>query len=70
MDSLEERLIELESRLAFQDNLLEQLNHALCEQQQQLSELKDTCKLLFDKIQNMQGDHGIDPTAVEVPPHY
>jgi len=70
MTKNEQRLEELESRIAFQDDLLDQLNQALIEQQRQLTELKATCKLLYDRLNQWSNDGGADPAAVEIPPHY
>ncbi|MDD2738722.1 MAG: SlyX family protein [Methylomonas lenta] len=66
----EARIIELEIRLAYQEDLIQALNHAVAEQQIQIGKLEKTCKLLHDKIKNMaQSDRNPD-IIDERPPHY
>ncbi len=69
------RLDELEMRLAFQEETLQQLNTALGDQQLQISRLEDTCRALAERLRSLQGsldelseDGG--GAAVERPPHY
>jgi uncharacterized coiled-coil protein SlyX len=47
---MEERLIELESRTAFQDRMIEELNGALIEQQGQLDRLEATVNTTLDHL--------------------
>ena len=48
-DTCEQRIIELETRLTFQDDLLEQLNQVVTAQQQML----DTCTQRLKTIENL-----------------
>lgn len=72
--SNEERLHELEIRVAFQEETLEQLNVALGDQQLQISRLQETCKALMERFKSLQGAldelSGDPATAQERPPHY
>ena len=43
---MEHRIIELETRLAFQENALEELNEALVSQQAQLDAVEKECRRL------------------------
>jgi SlyX protein len=68
----EKRLDELESRLAFQDDTIENLNGVVTRQDReiqalhlQLAELAARCKELGDASQP-----GVSSADFEVPPHY
>ena len=66
----EERFVELESRLAHQDQLLHELNEALTSQQAQLAQLEELCRNLVDRLRSLgDGTQAGDP-ANERPPHY
>ena len=47
---MEHRLIELETRLAFQENALEELNEALVSQQAQLDAVEKECQRLANLL--------------------
>jgi SlyX protein len=66
----EERFVDLESRLAHQDQLLNELNDVVTEQQARIMHLEELCKALIQRVQS--GDEGMtegDPVD-ERPPHY
>lgn len=67
----EDRIIELEIRQAYQEDLIQSLNQVVADQQKQIGRLEETCKLLHDKIKSLaMADR--QPTAIvdEKPPHY
>ena len=66
----EERFIDLESRLAHQDQMLHELDEALTAQQARLLRLEALCQALTDRVRALDevGPDG-DP-AEERPPHY
>ncbi len=66
----EERLIELETRLAYQDDLLDHLNKTLAEQQQELLELRTLCRKLLQQIRQAPEQATQWRAEDEVPPHY
>ena len=67
----EERIIELEIKAAYQDDLLQALNNIVSRQQQQIDRLEATCRLLNDKIKSLSAEVGkTDHLPPEVPPHY
>ncbi len=73
MTDLHRRIDELESRVAFQEDSIQQLSDALGEQQLQMGRLEDTCKLLLDRVKSLQGlvdELSGDSAPVERPPHY
>jgi SlyX protein len=69
---IESRLDELESRLAFQDDLIESLNETIARQDRELGLLELRLKSLADKL-NDSAESAAAPGAApghEVPPHY
>ena len=66
----EERFIDLESRLAHQDQLLHELNDVVTDQQAKLMQLEELCRSLIDRVRSIgDGEESGDP-ADERPPHY
>ena len=66
----EERFIDLESRIAYQDQLLSELNDVVTAQQAQLMRLEELCRSIVDRVKAIgEGVQGGD-TADERPPHY
>jgi SlyX protein len=68
---MEKRLVELESRLAFQDDMIESLNQAVIRQQQQIERLEILSKTLAERLHGLSESAGSDQGPEhEVPPHY
>ena len=68
----EERIVELESKLAYQDQMLEELNEVVTDQQARLMQLEELCRSLVERIRSLgeaAPDTATDPEA-ERPPHY
>ena len=66
----EERFIDLETRLAHQDQLLHELNDVVTAQQAKLMQLEELCRTLIDRVK-ATGDSGPErEPADEIPPHY
>jgi len=65
----DERVTELEIKVAYQEDLLQTLNDVVSEQQQQLIRLEELSRLLGQRIKNMTESEGINQ-GVELPPHY
>lgn len=68
MTSMEERIIELETRLTFQDDLLQKLDDVIINQQKELDELKTQLKSINQQLLQVAGP--ITPDEVGLPPHY
>lgn len=66
----EDRIIEVEIKLAYQEDLIQALNQIVAEQQKQIGKLEETCKLLHDKIKSLAYDPGQSIGVDERPPHY
>ena len=70
---LNNRVAELEIRVAFLDDVLEQLQQALIRQDRLLRDQQDQLRLLYQQLQQVRGGEGdIEPfdPASNVPPHY
>ncbi|MDD1606269.1 MAG: SlyX family protein [Methylococcaceae bacterium] len=67
----DDRIIELEIKAAYQEDLLQALNKIVSEQQQQIQRLESTCQLLNERIKSVSTEGmGNDASVDEVPPHY
>ena len=67
----EERLVEIETRIAFQERTIKDLNDVLCEQQQEIDRLGSICDALVKRVKEVsEFTPGIDAPANEKPPHY
>jgi len=70
--AIESRLDELESRMAFQDDLIESLNEIIARQDRDLARLELRVKSLTDKLNDI-AESAATPAETpghEVPPHY
>ena len=67
----EARITELETRTAFQEDLMNTLNDVIANQDRQLATLSRKLDLLTEQLEQHGGsDGGSDSTAHEPPPHY
>ncbi|MDP2903974.1 MAG: SlyX family protein [Methylovulum sp.] len=68
------RIIELEIKAAYQEDLLQALNQIVSRQQQQIDRLEATCGVLNERIKSLSADGRRDENSVnvgyEIPPHY
>ncbi len=69
--SLEARVAELETQLAFQDDLHQRLDETVARQDRELLELRQRLKLVSERLKDLgdvatPGEVPVD----EVPPHY
>jgi SlyX protein len=70
INKLEERIIALESRNSFQDDVIEQLSEELAVHQALLSELKEQIQLVANRLKDA-GSMSSDKNEIEPPPpHY
>jgi SlyX protein len=66
----EERFVDLETRLAHQDQMLHELNDVVTDQQAKIMQLEELCRSLIDRVRSLgEGPPAGDP-ADERPPHY
>ena len=66
----DDRLIEIETKLAHQEHLLAELNDALTSQQAQITDLETLCRTLIERMRSMSEGGGPDGQPDERPPHY
>lgn len=64
------RLSDLETKVAFQDDLLDTLNQTVVDQQQQIDLLQRQMKLLYEQIRSLSPSPLDEATEQERPPHY
>ena len=66
----ENRLIDIESKLAHQEHLLDELNQAVTDQQARIHDLEELGRHLLDRLRAV-GEGGTAESADdERPPHY
>ncbi|HDZ9266826.1 TPA: SlyX family protein [Vibrio cholerae] len=70
LTQLQERIEDLECKLAFQEQTIETLNDALTQQQLLLSKMQDQMKYVVGKVKNMDTPTLADPAHETPPPHY
>jgi SlyX protein len=66
----ESRLTELETKLAFAEDLLETLNQTVIRQQGQLNLMQQQLRLLHQRLQDVLPDDDARSPRDEIPPHY
>lgn len=66
----EDRLIEIESKLAHQEQLLSELNEALTAQQAQLMQLQELSTSLVERVRAIGESAPDGAPSDERPPHY
>lgn len=66
----ESRLTELETKLAFAEDLLETLNQTVIRQQGQIDLMQQQLRLLHQRLQAILPDDDARNPRDEIPPHY
>lgn len=66
----DDRIIELETKVSYQEDLLQDLNKLVVTQQQQLDQLATICKKLSDQLKEAMQRIPDESNADEKPPHY
>ncbi|NOQ35185.1 MAG: SlyX protein [Methylococcaceae bacterium] len=66
----EERIIELEIKLAYQEDLVETLNDIVSEQQKQIQRLEESFTLLHQRQQSLAESIESNESDNQPPPHY
>lgn len=67
---LENRIAELETKVAFQEQLLEELNQALVQQQFDLDKMQLQLRYVASKLKDIQPSNIASLAEETPPPHY
>lgn len=70
MNKIADYLIELETKIAFQEQTIEELNQALVNQQFDLEKLQLQVKNLAERLQGVVGSNVASRSEETPPPHY
>jgi len=66
----EDRLVQIETKLAHQEQMLIELDDALTTQQSTIMTLERLCASMAERMQSLGGDETASPPEDERPPHY
>lgn len=66
----EDRLIAIETKLAFQEDLVEELNKTVFRQQQKIERLEAFCEALARQVRELNEAGNEKVSVNERPPHY
>ena len=67
---LEERLIDIESKITYQEDLLQDLNRTVYEQQKKIERLEALSESLVGHVRELSEAAGERGAGSERPPHY
>lgn len=65
-----DRIVELETKLSYQEDTITQLNDVVCRQQNQIDEINKKCELLFSSTRALTEKLSVEAGEVDKPPHY
>jgi len=68
--NLENRIIELETRLSYQDHVIQELNEVVVRQQDQIDSLIRDGRRIRDHLKEQQSSGLARPDEEAPPPHY
>jgi len=69
-EMIEERLVNIETKITFQEDMIEELNKTLYQQQKKLDRLEAICESLLRHIESLSELKNEGMPANERPPHY
>lgn len=69
-DALQGRIVELETRLSFQEQAMTELSDALAELRTEAARSADLLRRVLEEVKLHRGDLMADPAEEPPPPHY
>ena len=66
----EQRLIDIETKLAYQEDTVQQLNDVVFAQQKKIDQLELLCQHLLVRLKDLSEQQSGNFTFIEKPPHY
>lgn len=66
----ESRLVDIETKLAYQEDLVETLNRVVSEQQLTIDKLENTCRKLAERLLGLSEAFEASQVEDAPPPHY
>jgi SlyX protein len=66
----DQRFVEIETKLAHQEQLLLDLNDVITKQQEKIMRLESLCDSIIERVRSLAEMAPADPNVNEVPPHY
>ena len=70
MSGVDSAIIDLQTKLSFQDGLLEELNQVVTEQQHQIMRMESALETLRVQVKTLQTDNLSGEAKEPLPPHY
>ena len=67
---VEHRIIELETKISYQDHLIQELNDVVIQQQKQLDAMEKELKRIREHLKQAQSSGIARPDEESPPPHY
>ncbi|MDO8891072.1 MAG: SlyX family protein [Sulfurimicrobium sp.] len=67
---IEERLIEIENKICYQEDTVQELNKVIYQQQKQIDRLEAICSSLVNHVRDISDAMAENSVANEKPPHY
>jgi len=66
----EERIVNIEAKIAYQDHTLQELNDVIYRQQKQIDQLESICQHLIERVKSLADTSVTGTLEDEKPPHY
>jgi len=70
IEKLQMRIEELEMKVTFQDQMIEELNQSLIQQQLDFRKFTRILESVVSQVENIGGDNSLSDDAEPPPPHY
>jgi SlyX protein len=67
---LEDRLVDIETKLSYQEHTVQELGTLVYQQQKKIDQLEAICASLVDHVRNLSEAANPAGLATEKPPHY